>query len=181
MVEWAVSSLARAGCAPIALLGGSSETAERLALPWRPDAREGGGPLAGIAAGLEWAREQGRRGLLVLACDLPLVTPSLLDVILAEVGPAVDAVVPTQSAPPGLQPLCAWYGVSALPHVLACLDKGERSVRDFLAELEVRRPDETPLREVDEQLLNVNTPEQLEVAERMLAARATDFEWEPAR
>jgi molybdopterin-guanine dinucleotide biosynthesis protein A len=119
--------------------------------------------------------------LLVLACDLPLVTPSLLDVILAEVGPDVDAVVPTQSAPPGLQPLCAWYGVSALPHLLACLDEGERSVRGFLADLEVRRvPDGAPLSEIDEQLLNVNTREQLEVAERMLAARVTDREWEPA-
>jgi molybdopterin-guanine dinucleotide biosynthesis protein A len=182
MVEWVVASLTRAGCAPVALLGGNPQTAERLALPWRPDAREGGGPLAGIAAGLEWAREQGQGGLLVVACDLPLVMPPLLEAILTAVAPHVDTVVARQSAPPGLQPLCAWYGVSALPHLLACLDRGERSVRDCLVSLEVRRvPEEAPPRDLDEQLLNVNTREQLEIAERVLAARVTDIEWEPAR
>jgi molybdopterin-guanine dinucleotide biosynthesis protein A len=168
MVEWAVASLTHAGCAPTALLGGSQASADRLGLAWRADTMEGAGPLAGIAAGLGWARERGQTGILVLACDLPLVTAPLLSAILEAADADVDVVVPTQATPPGLQPLCAWYAASALARVLGCLERGERSVRGCLVGLRVREVHRDH-RTDDLELLNVNTPDEIRLAERVLS------------
>ena len=172
MAEWAIRS-ARAACGePVVLLGGSETTASHLGQPWRPDARADAGPLAGVVVGLEWSEELDRDGLLVLACDLPLVSPALLDAILAARGSGVDAVVPKQRAAPGLQPLCAWYAATALPHARACLQTGERSMLELIARMEVQHVEvERACDDSEVQLLNVNTSEQLALAERLLADR----------
>lgn len=63
----------------------------------------GEGPLAGIAAGLAASAQP---WLLVLAGDMPFITPQLIDALLAARAPELDAV--------GLQ-------VAGLPEPLCCL------------------------------------------------------------
>jgi molybdopterin-guanine dinucleotide biosynthesis protein A len=115
--------------------------------------------LSGVAAGLRWAAELERFGLLVLACDLPLVSAALLKEIRALATSEVDAVVP-DSATEGTQPLCAWYGPGALPTVEARLEGGEYSMRGLLAHIRVGY---VP---VLDDILNVNTRAELTVARR---------------
>jgi len=144
---------------PVVLLGGDGKLAKRMALPSREDVRPGCGPLSGVAAGLRWAAELERFGLLVLACDLPLVSAALLKEIRALATSEVDAVVP-DSATEGTQPLCAWYGPGALPTVEARLEGGEYSMRGLLAHIRVGY---VP---VLDDILNVNTRAELTVARR---------------
>jgi molybdopterin-guanine dinucleotide biosynthesis protein A len=168
MAAWAVRTLWEASD-PVVLLGGDGTLARRMGLPWRADGRPGCGPLAGLATGLRWAIELERSGILVLACDLPLVTSALMTAILEGASGDVDAVVPEDHAGEP-QPLCAWYDTSALRVVEARLDGGEHSMHGLLAELRVRT-----LREADSSdptgttLLNVNTPNELELAARAKA------------
>jgi len=165
MAAWAVRTL-REAADPVVLLGGDGTLARRMALPWCADVQAGGGPLSGVAAGLRWSRELGRPGLLVLACDLPLVTPSLMTTIFSCAGPEVDAVVPLDEAG-DTQPLCAWYAASAYPAVEASLASGQYSMRGLLSRLRVLRlPTEHSAEAGGPLLLNVNTPEQLAVAHR---------------
>lgn len=157
MAARAVDSL-RVVSDPVVLLGDDGTLGERLAVPWRADERPGRGPLGGLATGLRWAAELGRRGLLVLACDLPLVTREAMESVMAVTRPGVDAVVATDAAG-GLQPLCAWYATSALRAVEDALEHGRYSVRELVSDLSFEcvtlgggggGPDAA--------LLNVNTP-----------------------
>jgi len=167
----------RAVSDPVVLLGGDGTLARRLGLPWRADRRPGRGPLAGIATGLGWASELGRDGLVVLACDLPLLTREAMKSLVAAARPGLDAVVAEASATDGVQPLCAWYSLSAFPAIEAALEDGRYSVRAVLGGLRVERVrfgleprvagddtggDTGP----DTVLLNVNTPDDLEMALR---------------
>jgi molybdopterin-guanine dinucleotide biosynthesis protein A len=149
---------------PVVLLGGDGTLGRRMALPWRADEGPGRGPLEGIATGLRWALELGRPGLVVLACDLPLVTPRAMASIVAAIAPDLDAVVADG------QPLCAWYSTRALEAVDSALDHGRHSVRELLPRLRVERV--RPAEDPDEVLLNVNTPEDLiEAARHAMAQR----------
>jgi molybdopterin-guanine dinucleotide biosynthesis protein A len=170
MSAWAVRTL-REVSDPVVLLGGDGRLARRMALPWRADERSGCGPLAGVAAGLRWAVELARPGLLVLACDLPLVTSSLMKTIYEAADPEADAVVPHWDTGE-VQPLCAWYGPAALPIMESSLERGEFSMRSLLLRLRVRTLDEEESPEpVRPLLLNVNTPEALTLAEQWRSER----------
>jgi len=170
MAARAVETL-RAVADPVVLLGDDGTLGRRLALPWRADARPGRGPLAGIATGLAWARELGREGLVVLACDLPLVTPEVLAAVVAASRPDLDAVVTAAEEPAGLQPLVGWYAAGALASVEDALDHGRHSVRGLLEGLRVAHihlgrdgaPGEASA------LLNVNTRADIVEAMRLAA------------
>ena len=89
-------------------------------VPVRGDLRPGMGPLGGLHTALVWAAEEGREGVAVLACDLPMVTAGVLSALAARwregEAPARTAVVAGQGA--HRQPLCGVYG-SALAEELA--------------------------------------------------------------
>ena len=64
---------------------------------------EGAGPLAGLHAGLAVAETP---WLLVVACDMPFITPVVMQALLAARGPNTEAVV--ARTPDGrYHPLCA--------------------------------------------------------------------------
>jgi molybdopterin-guanine dinucleotide biosynthesis protein A len=122
-------------------------------------------PLAGVAMAL---RESGGRPVVVVACDMPLVTPALLRTLANRPG---GTLVP---APRGrLQPLAARYDPGDLPMIEAALDVG-RSVRSLIAELEpevLGSADLEPLGDPDTMFFNVNEPADLDAA-RVLLDRA---------
>jgi molybdopterin-guanine dinucleotide biosynthesis protein MobB len=92
-----------------------------------PDRIPGLGPLGGLHAALHEAESRGLTGVLLLACDMPAVPPSLMRRILMEAGVSgVHAVVPgipgdvrDPLPAPLREPLCAWYSVTCLPEVEA--------------------------------------------------------------
>lgn len=163
------------------LITAEPELYASLALPSRPDAVPGAGPLGGIHAALLWARERGRRGALVVACDMPFLDPALLRLLVARAGSAgAAAVAPEGPGRFGLEPLCAWYSLDALPEVEDRLRGGDLSPGRLLLALAAER---LPLAEVrgfgsPETLFhNVNTREDRLVAEEIArAARRPDAE-----
>src|SRR5437879_2077428 len=71
----------------------------------------GSGPLAGLCAGAAELRRRGHDGpVLLLAVDMPFVTPGLLALLARRPGP--PTAVPRAGG--RAQPLCARYGADAL-------------------------------------------------------------------
>jgi molybdopterin-guanine dinucleotide biosynthesis protein A len=123
----------------------------------------GQGPIAAV---LGAARYRPGRPLLVLACDLPLISAALLRRIAAEAG---DWVVPRHAG--GLEPLCALYRPPALEALAANARRGVDALHrlaDALASVRYLDADSmADLGDPRELFANVNTPEEL----RRLAAR----------
>lgn len=139
-----------------------------LERPLIADRLPGGGPLAGLEAGLGAARHE---WLAVVACDLPFASPRLLGHMLRLV-PGCDIVVPVHTAnhrarrtgapagipPPAPQaasdapraeaaplhyePLHAIYHRRCLGPVTRALERGERKVVSFFGDVRVRKVDE---------------------------------------
>jgi molybdopterin-guanine dinucleotide biosynthesis protein A len=139
----------------------------------RRDSRPGLGPLEGLRVALEWAREEGCEGVVVLACDLPLVDATVVGALVRawrERGTeAPDGVVPVVAG--RAQPLAAVYATSVLEAVTERLARGVRSVTAVLGELRVARiptgSDGLPT----DRFLNVNTPGDARRARDALEAR----------
>jgi len=135
-----------------------------------PDDVPGLGPLGGIATALRHARSHGFVGALCLAADTPFVGAALLRELLVD--PAA-VVVPESTGRRSCEPLCAYWPVGVLDEARRALDAGERAPHRLLDRLpRVRHvPLETVRRIGDPDILflNLNTPEDLERAERIAA------------
>lgn len=114
-------------------------------------------PLAGIVEALQRA---GGRPVVVLACDLPLITPDLIrELAHADAGDAPAVVVQADGR---LQPLCARYEPQAL-ELLRGFDSAGRTVE----QVQALSP---ALLDVDPALLrNVNDAAQLAEVEALLS------------
>jgi molybdopterin-guanine dinucleotide biosynthesis protein A len=147
-----------ARCAEIIVVGGDAPRLEGAR--WIPDERRGLGPLAGMEAGLAAARN---RLVLVAAGDMPFLSVSLIGYLLERLeGRGVAAVVPRHRG--RAHPLCAAYDREVLPRVEAALDRGVRSVRGLLKNVDPVEYVESELRrfgDPDLYLMNVNSPEDL--------------------
>ena len=133
-----------------------------------PDLRPGRqGPLAGIEAGLLAAQH---RAVFVAAGDMPFLTGALAGYLLGLLSGDVPAVVPHYGG--RLHPLCAAYEREVRSTASAALDRGTRSVRELLDTLRsVRYVREEELRRFGDPgllLLNVNSPEDLDRARKVL-------------
>ncbi len=127
----------------------------------------GSGPLGGLITGLGAIKTP---CAAVVACDLPFVEPALLAGLIARRA-GWDAVVPDVSNLP--QPHCAVYARAALEVAEAVFDGGGRSLLELLDApgLRVLYVKEGELRPWDPALrsfINVNTPEDLDLAREML-------------
>jgi molybdopterin-guanine dinucleotide biosynthesis protein A len=122
--------------------------------------------LAGVVAAL---REAGGRGVVALAGDMPFVEDKLIAWLASNPGTvAVEAAG-------RLQPLLARYDPADASSLTTAVDRGD-SARDAVRSLEPRIVGEDDLRRFgDPQRIcfNVNTPEDLERAERIVAESAT--------
>lgn len=112
------------------LLVGRHPAYAHCGLPSLDDARVGIGPLGGLLALLEHA---GSRDALALACDLPFVTPALVD-RLARAHPGSAAVAPRREG--RWEPLFARYSAfAALPIARRRADDRVYSLQGLLDEL----------------------------------------------
>lgn len=142
--------------------------------PVRPDVRGGLGPVGGILTALSWARELQAVGALVLACDLPLVPGSLLNLLVEEFSGG-RPVAPASPGPLGLEPLCAVYPVRSLEAVEERLAVGPLSAYSLLEGLSAKViPLETVASVCDPSnaFLNVNRAVDLWRAEALMAAES---------
>lgn len=131
-----------------------------------PDDVADGGALAGLRTALAAARGE---VVLVVACDMPFLSRPLLEYLLSQGGRA-QVVVPRRSGE--FEPLHAVYARSCLPAVEAAVAAGEKRLVAFYPEVSVYAVEDDVLARYDPRGLsffNVNTPEDLDQAERLLA------------
>ncbi len=124
LLIWAVRRL-QGSCAAVAVNTRPGTEAEALAraegLPILYDAAgDAEGPLAGVKAGLLWARGLGARALAVSPCDAPLLPDDLFSRLIEAAGSGA-ALAETAE---GRQPLCALWPVSALATLTEALAGG---------------------------------------------------------
>jgi molybdopterin-guanine dinucleotide biosynthesis protein A len=143
------------------------ENFEYLGLPLASDEEPGAGALPGLRTALQAA--QGDQ-VLVLACDLPFVNRLLLEHQLSLVSKA-DVIVPRWGG--NYQTLHAVYArKKVLEAVDEALAQGERRMISFYPQVDVYSLSPEEIAEFDPKgrsFFNVNTPEDLAEAERLLA------------
>jgi molybdopterin-guanine dinucleotide biosynthesis protein A len=133
-------------------------------VPRRADVRPGLGSLGGIHAALVHAGG----AAIVVAWDMPFVPAALLG-RLRELGRGADAAVPESDSKRGVEPLCAYYTPACVAAIERRLDAGDRRVIAFYDDVDVRRLDAAAVARLGDParlFMNVNTPEDLVLAER---------------
>jgi molybdenum cofactor guanylyltransferase len=132
------------------------------------DPEPGDGPLSGLVTAM---RARTFERALVLGVDLPFAGPPALEALLALLGDAI-AVAP---APGGIpQPLAAWYTSAALPGLAAALARGERALVPAVRALPARLVTGEALAALpggEDAWFNLNTPDDLALAERRFAGK----------
>lgn len=127
------------------------------------------GPLAGLYAGLAAARSV---CCVAVACDMPLVSASLLRLLAAR-SEEYDAVVPVRSG--RLEPLHASYTKACLAPMRAHIEAGQLRVAAFLKDVKLYKMPEDEWRTFDPEGLsfaNVNTEADLAAVGALISAQA---------
>lgn len=147
------------------------QTLESLNVPARivPDEIPGYGPVAGLMTGLravesEWA--------VAVACDMPLLSPALLDRMCKRARIAREADVIVVETARGFEPLHAVYRRTALPIAEDYIDAGHHSMRGLLAALRcevVPRELVATLDPHGRSWFNANTPDDWRLVVELLA------------
>jgi molybdopterin-guanine dinucleotide biosynthesis protein A len=165
ILDRVVETLERATGEPPTIIANAPDAAA-----WRPDLRvvpdvlAGQGALGGILTAVERLAP-----VVCLAWDMPFVPSGLLAALAARLDGA-DAALPESDSRRGMEPLCAAYGSACGPAIRAALERGEARAVGFHPYVRVARlPREEVLQYGDPDVLffNVNTPNDLERAERL--------------
>lgn len=99
--------------------------------PSPPEGRPAGGPAWAIAHALQLLPENDGTGLLVVACDLPLLNPSALEQLVLQRDPLACAST-LCSSPDAPEPLVAIWERASLRQLQAFLQSGQTCPRTFL-------------------------------------------------
>ncbi len=169
MVELVVSAV-QAVSNDIVLVGSPADRNRYPALPWLADSPAGVGPLGGIRAALAASHTD---RLLVVACDMPLLNPTLLRYMVSCAFDH-DALVPQVAG--RLHPLHAIYHRSSLPRIEEYLSAGESRVQGWFPGARIAVIPESTVARHDPALcscLNLNTPADLDLARQIMAAGAS--------
>jgi molybdopterin-guanine dinucleotide biosynthesis protein A len=159
LAAYPLHALREAGATEIMAIGGAPATLGALAeLGYLPleDTRVEEGPLAGIVRALDVATEA---LVVVLACDTPFVTASLVTRLVDAAG--LRGCAGTTDG--RLQPLIAVYATSLRSELEAALTQ-DRAVHTAVERLRLPLVELAP-----EDVVNVNTPDDLRAAEARLA------------
>ena len=135
-----------------------------------PDSVSGqAGPLAGVLAGLDWAAEHGADHIVTAAADTPFFPCDLVPRLLfaAETGGQPIALA---RSPEGLHPTFGLWPVGLRDMLRQALGDGTRKLRTWAAEQGAAMAD-FPAQSPDA-FFNINTPEDLTLARRIVTAPA---------
>jgi molybdopterin-guanine dinucleotide biosynthesis protein A len=166
--------IARLGaqCAPLALnANGDAGRFDGLSLPVLSDSIEGfAGPLAGVLAGLDWAARQGAGAIVTAAADTPFFPDDLAARLQAVAGPQGLALAasPDEGGVIRQHPTFGLWPVALREDLRAALQGGLRKIVLWTEAHGAGRalwPSE-PF----DPFFNVNTPEDIATAERLIRA-----------
>ncbi|MHB0875824.1 MAG: molybdenum cofactor guanylyltransferase [Anaerolineae bacterium] len=171
LIGWAIAAL-RTVVPRVYCVGGDRLLAASLSVPYVPDLVAGAGPLGGIHSALQALSSD----VLVIGCDMPLVQPEMLDLIIAG-DDSADAVVPVNGGE--YEPLLALYRQSCVPAIEGSLAGGRRRVASFFSDVRLHRLSEQTWRPIDPEgrsFRNVNTPQDLDAVRCFIPEGAS---WAP--
>lgn len=134
-----------------------------------PDDHPGEGPLAAIDTALSHSTAE---RLLVLGCDMPCLSPSLLR-WMASIETDFDVLMP-RTSDGRWHPMPAIYRRSAIPAIEQSFHAGARSIVSILSGVSVQEITEFELRRFDpdlSSLFSLNRQEQLERARRCVKCK----------
>ncbi|MGR3701852.1 MAG: molybdenum cofactor guanylyltransferase MobA [Paracoccaceae bacterium] len=156
VLEEIIARLAgQVGCLALNANGDAARFA-RFGLPVVADQVADAGPLAGVLAGMGWARAQGCDRLVTVAGDTPFLPADLVARLAAGGGGAPVSVAATDR----VHPVFALWDVARADDLRAALAAGTRRVMDFAAAqgaVEVV----FPVLGGGDPFFNINTPEDL--------------------
>ena len=138
-------ALQAAGAAEVVAVGGDPVALTALELAVVADEQPGQGPLGGILTALRWARTP---VVVVLACDLPAVTPAVVRHLVAACDEDVDAAVPVVDGHP--QVVAAAWRRRALASLEAAFASGCRAPRELLSRLRICEVHDLPSGSLDD-------------------------------
>jgi len=142
-------------------LVGPSHLYRDLQWPCLDDERPSLGPLSGIETALASAKGDLN---LILACDMPDVTPTLLNELIAEAHASRSSCVVCRDAAGIVQPLCGVWTAGSLPAVRRALGLGRLSVQKLITEIAAVSIDSIEI------LSNVNTPAEWDAWQQRMAS-----------
>ena len=122
------------------------------------------GPLGGLIAAFAFAAKNGCALVLTIPSDMPFLPPDLLERLSRHIG---DRGCALASSGGHVHPVCGLWRTSSFERLPGYLASGRRSLQGF-AEAIGRADIEWPTEPIDP-FLNVNSPEDLTEAERLLA------------
>ena len=125
--------------------------------------------LTGIHTGLFYAKNP---YTFFSACDTPFLKKELVEFLVEQIEKKIDIIMPETSA--GFEPLCAIYSKRCLKPAEAHLKAEKLKIQWAFRSNRIKNIPEKLLRNVDPELrsfFNINTPEDLEKAEAMVAKR----------
>lgn len=164
LIDVVVARLSEAGLAPHLLVTNSPAVFAFLNIRTAPDDMPGAGSLGGIYTALNYLPYE---RMLTVACDMPLLNPSLLR-YMASLPTEADVLVPRwrdAEGNPRIETLHAIYARRCIEPIRKRIEAGKLKVRALLEDVSVEYVDEAELRRYDPQLesfRNVNTPEEWE-------------------
>lgn len=145
---------------------------------WLPGVRTAGDVLigSGSIAGIHAALTHVGGPVLVVAWDMPFVPAALLRALRATAErEGSDVTAPESGSRRGLEPMCAYYAPACGAAIERAVARGDRRVVAFFDDVRVTRlPADEVARCGDPAhiFMNVNTPEDLALAERIAATAA---------
>lgn len=173
MVEMVVEALQASGCQTLIIATRDGQTWPgwdvRRKVRFVADEDDWVGPQAGLAAGLNEAVSLGCEWVQLAPCDVPLLDPDLLLMLQSEASPEFAAVVP--EGPNGLEPLLALVQpgmmLAALYRVRESQKRSIFAVLESMAVKKISRANIKGLEIADSCFLNVNLPEDLDLAREL--------------
>ena len=133
-------------------------------IPTYPDLIPNAGPVGGIHTALDRSLSE---YLLVLACDMPLVSQGLLLYLKQHIDPKYDAIIPVFYE--SIEPLCAIYHSGCAKAFETCIDVGQLKLSTIASELRTLYlpiTDDLPFYSRN-LFFNVNTPADLRKLKEM--------------
>ena len=168
LIEHVIERSAELGLAETILITNKPAQHAHLGLPMYRDILPDKGSLGGIYTALVQAQNP---DVLVLACDMPFVNTDLLRYMVGQICADTDIVVPTVDGYP--QGLHAIYKRTCIEPIAEQLAADRLKIIRFYDRMRVRYLDESDYAAFDPQgrsFANLNTPEELAEAERLLSA-----------
>ena len=151
MGERVVAAAHASGADEVLIVGGTQARARRFDASWKKDAFPGEGPLGGVITALKAARND---VVVVLSCDMPFITGSVISSLVVAAGEAQASVGRTDR----LNWLCAaWSKSECLTTLQSVWKRNERAVHRAAVLLDVA---EVPVPAVA--VRNINSPADLE-------------------